>query len=366
MAEPTYRLIDCDTHVNEPPWLWTERVPAKFRDRAPRIERFDEGDAWVIEGVDVPINFGLNATAGRDPSEMVAWCRWEDIRHGGYDAKARLEEMDRDGIDAALLYPTPRLSQGIFANQDAEFHLALTRAYNDWLSEYAGQAPARLGGLFLVPNRGIDMALEELDRAAALPGMKGALVGCWPHGDLTLTEEDDVVWHALAERGIPLHIHVSLVNEMPGTHEGRIPGDVRFYDAPKRIGQLVWGGVLARIPDLKVVMVEVDCGWLPYMKEQFDDRYRRQALGAKLSLGEAPSAYIERNFWFTWITDHYGVRNRYDIGVDRMMWSSDYPHVGSNWPTSWRVIQAGMSGVPPHEREKMLAANAQDLYHFGE
>ena len=102
------------------------------------------------------------------------------------------------------------------------------------------------------------------------------------------------------------------------------------------------------------------------LKEQFDDRYRRQALGAKLSLAEAPSAYIERNFWFTWITDHYGVRNRYDIGVDKMMWSSDYPHVGSNWPTSWRVIQAGMSGVPPHEREKMLAGNAQEIYRFGE
>jgi predicted TIM-barrel fold metal-dependent hydrolase len=365
IATGTYELIDCDAHVNEPPDLWTSRVSSKFRDRAPRIERFDEGDAWVLEGVDAPINFGLTATAGMDPLKMTAWCRWEDVRPGGYDPAARLAEMDRDLVDAELLYPTPRLSHSVIANTDTEFHLELVRAYNDWLSEFASHAPDRLGGIFLVPNRGIDMALAEIDRASQLPGMRGALVGCWPHGDLELSDEDDRVWHALAERNIPVHIHVSLVNSMPSTHTGRIPGDLRFYDAPKRMLQLVWGGVFDRVPDLRVVLVEVDCGWVPYLKEQVDDRYRRQALGAKLKLQHAPSHYIERHMWFTWITDHYGVRNRHDIGVDRMLWSSDYPHVGANWPASWRVIAAEMSGVPPTERRRMLSENAQELYNFG-
>jgi predicted TIM-barrel fold metal-dependent hydrolase len=128
---------------------------------------------------------------------------------------------------------------------------------------------------------------------------------------------------------------------------------------------MVWGGVFDRIPDLRLVMVEVDCGWVPYVKEQADDRYRRQALAAKVKLEHTPSHYIERNVWWTWITDHYGIRNRHDIGVERMLWSSDYPHVGSNWPASWRVIQADMSGVAPEERDLMLAGNAQELYGFG-
>ncbi len=157
-------LISGDSHVNEPGDLWTTRVPAKFRDRAPRIERFDEGDAWVIEGVADPINFGMNACAGLAPEDMHAWTRFEDMRSGGYDPSARLAEMDHDGVDAEVLYPTPRLAQGIVANTDTEFHLALVRAYNDWLSEYVALAPERFAGLALLPNRGATHAVAELER----------------------------------------------------------------------------------------------------------------------------------------------------------------------------------------------------------
>src|SRR5579859_5814041 len=95
-----YRLISADTHVNEPPDLWTSRVPAKFKDRVPRIERFDEGDAWVIEGVTDPINFGMNACAGLNPEDQKGWMRFDEMRRGGWDPAARIEEMDRDGVDA--------------------------------------------------------------------------------------------------------------------------------------------------------------------------------------------------------------------------------------------------------------------------
>ncbi len=107
-----YRLISADTHVNEPGDLWTSRVPNRLKERVPRIERFPEGDGWVIEGASDPINFGMNACAGLDPEEQKGWVRFEDIRHGGYDPAARIEEMNKDGVDAEILYPTPRLSQG--------------------------------------------------------------------------------------------------------------------------------------------------------------------------------------------------------------------------------------------------------------
>ena len=359
-----YRLIDADTHVNEPPELWLERLPAQYRDRAPRIHSFEEGDAWVLEGVADPINFGLNSTAGMEPDRMQPWVRWEDVRPGGYDPAARVREMDRDMLDAAVLYPTPRLSHYLIATKDPDFHLAQVRAYNDWLSDYAGHAPERLGGILLLPNRGVDQALAEFERAIALPGMVGALVGCYPHGDLQIKPEDDRLWRAIADAGVPLNIHVSMVDEMPRTHTDRIPGDIRFYDAPRRILQFIWGGVFERIPELELVVAEVDIGWVPYMREQIDDRYRRQALGARLDLPAPPSHYLDRNVSFSYITDHYGVRNRHAVGVDRILWSSDYPHVGSNWPHSWRTIAADYSGIPPAERDRMLAGNAQRLYRF--
>ncbi len=362
-AARRYRLIDADSHVNEPPDLWRSRVPARFRDRAPRMEHFEQGDAWVLEGVPDPITFGLNATAGLPPGEMRQWVRWDDIRRGGWDPAARVAEMDADGVDAQVLFPTPRLSHSIVANRDAEFHLALVRAYNDWLGEYCSYAPDRLGGVPMVPNRGVEEAVAEFRRAVALPGVVGALVTCYPHGDLDIAPEDDALWREVAGAGVPLHIHVSMINEMPGAHRTKVVGEVRFWDAPTRILQLVQSGVFDRIPDLHVVVVETDCGWVPYLKEQTDDRFHRMGRGPA-TVDRLPSDYIAEHFSFTYITDHYGIRNRHDIGVERILWSSDYPHVGADWPNSWRTIAADFSGVPAAERDLILAGNAERLYRF--
>lgn len=363
--DQSHWLIDADTHVNEPPNLWSSRLPERFRSRAPRMEHFDEGDAWVLEGVKDPINFGFNACAGMPPEKARGWIRWDEIRPGGHDPKARLVEMDQAMTDANVLFPTPRLSHSIIANTDADFHLALVQAYNDWLSEYCEYAPDRLGGSMLLPNRGVDMALAEIERVASRRGISSALIGCFPHGDLEISEEDDRIWKALAEREIPVVIHVSMINEMPGGHKGKLPGDVRFYDAPTRILQFVLTGVFDRVPDLKVVVAETDIGWLPYFKEQVDDRFRRMGGIPPMNLKAPPSAYIEEYFYFTYITDHHGVLNRHSIGVDRIMWSSDYPHTGSNWPNPWRTIAAEYAGVPRAERELMLMGNAKKLFHFG-
>ncbi len=117
-----------------------------------------------------PINFGMNACAGLDPEEMKGWVRFDDIRRGGYDPAARLEEMDRDGVDAEVLYPTPRLSNAIIANRDVEYHTAMIRAYNDWVVEYVEYAPERFGGLAILPNRGVEGAVAELERVIDRPG----------------------------------------------------------------------------------------------------------------------------------------------------------------------------------------------------
>jgi predicted TIM-barrel fold metal-dependent hydrolase len=373
LGAPGYRLVDADSHINEPPDLWTSRVSAKFKDRAPRMEHFEQGDAWVLEGVTDPINFGSNAAAGVPLAERSAWVRWEDIRPGGYDPKARLLEMDVDLVDAAVLYPTPRISHLMIANPDPEFHLAMIRAYNDWLSEYAEHDPTRLGGIMLIPNRGVDAAVAEIERVIDRPGMVGCLLGCYPHGDLDLSIEDDPVWRAIAERDVPLHIHVALVNEYPSDiyapgmiTQGLVQGYLRFRDVPGRMLQFLEGGVFDRVPNLNIVLAEVDAGWVPYVKEQVDNRVLRRELGSDMRGRRLPSSVIEEHFYYTYITDHFAVRNRSYVGVDRLMWSSDFPHGGSDWPGSVRVIHADFADVPSWERDLILAGNAQRLYRFGQ
>lgn len=369
----TYRLIDADTHINEPPGLWVDRVPSQHADRVPRVQRFEEGDAWVMEGVKDPINFGLNAAATLPKTQRKPWVRFEDIPAGGWDPTVRLEEMDVDQVDAAVLYPTPRLSHLMIATQDPELHLAMVRAYNDWLAEYAGHDPSRLGGIALIPNRGIDMAVDEIKRVATMPGIAGLLIGCYPHGDKDLSPEDDPVWAAAIEARLPLHIHVKLIDEFPKDiyapgvmSMGRAEGDLRFLQSPTLMVQFLNSGVLDRLPELQLVFAEVDAGWVPYVKEQLDNRFRRRTAGAEARRAMLPSERIEQHFAFTYLTDHFAVRNRHDIGVENLLWSSDFPHSGSDWPDSWVTIEADFAGVPKDEKAAILAGNAQRLYRFGE
>jgi uncharacterized protein len=359
---PRYRLIDGDTHINEPPDLWTSRIEKKFVDRVPHMEHFDEGDAWVIEGVDDPISFGLNACAGTPPSEQKPWIRFEDLRRGGYDPVARLSEMDIDRIDGAFLYPTPRLTQGVVTNKDPELQVAMVRAYNDWLSEYATVDPTRLFGLAILPICGVKEAVAEYERILTLPGMKGATILCYPHGTAEIDESDDALFAAVAASGLPLNIHHQLNANPPSLHKFKLAAEPRFNDAPKRMLEFIFTGVFDRFPELMVGFIEVDAGWVPFCKEQFDNRYHRTATAFHLEMDGPPSEYIDRHCFFTYISDTYAVDNRHAVGVENMLWSSDYPHVGSDWPHSWRTIDAAFSGVPADEKALILWGNAARLY----
>ncbi len=360
----TYRLVSADSHVNEPPDLFSKRVPPGLLDRAPRVERFDEGDAWLIEGVSDPINFGMNACAGLPPEEMKGWAKFEDIRRGGWDPLARLLEMDRDGVDAEVLYPTPRLANAIIANPDREYHVAMIRAYNDWLSEYVERAPARFAGLAILPNRGADTALAEIDRMKGRSGIRGLMMGCYPNGSLRPEPEDDAVWERLQDLGVPINIHVALTQSMPSAHTAKLPGWGRLFDAPNRMVQLIFDGVFDRHPGLQVVFAEVDCGWVPYVKEQMDNNYQRLEPVSHFGLSAPPSVYIERHFHFAFITDPLGISLRDRIGCERILWSTDYPHISADWPNSRRTLQAAFSGVPESEQTLILADNAVRLYGF--
>ena len=150
-------------------------MPRKFRDRAPRTERFEHGDAWVLEGISEAITFGFNAAAGTDLMTLNPWKRWDEIDRAGFDPRARIGAMDAlSGVDAELLYPSPRLLQYITTVPDDEFHVALVRAYNEWLAEYCNLAstpvpPRRAGGDH--QPRKAHRATAELDRPPwPLPG----------------------------------------------------------------------------------------------------------------------------------------------------------------------------------------------------
>ena len=315
---------------------------------------FEQGDAWVLEGVADPINFGMNACAGLPPEQMTGWKRFDEIRRGGYDPAARLEEMDQDGVDAEVLYPTPRLSPGgVRLHRRRLPPRAACRRTTTGSSEYVAYAPERFAGLALLPNRGAEGAVAEIERVQDRPGIRG--VRRWA---ATRTARSSVT--ARGRRGVrapgrggraPVDPRVAHAGDAVGA-PSPLPGYGRFFDAPNRIVEMIFAGIFDRFPALSVVIAEVDCGWVPYFKEQIDNNYQRLDAVSDFTIDDLPSEYVERNVHFTFITDTFGVRSRHDVGVDNMLWSSDYPHISADWPYSWRSIQAAMSGVPHEEREQ--------------
>lgn len=323
----------------------------------------------MIEGVPDPMPIGLNACAGQDPRLRQSWVRFEDIRSGGWDPAERLKEIEIAGVDAEVLYPTPRLAQAIYGTTDSELHLALVQAYNDWIHEYASHDLGRFRALAIVPNRGVDHALAEIARVGDRPSTGGVLLGAYPGGTVKPSADDDPVFAALVEQRLTVNVHVSLSNTLPTGAPTllALPAAGRFTAATNHLIDLVFSGIFDRFPTLNMVFAEVDCGWLPYFSEQADDNFLRHSRSSLRDheLTKLPSEYMRQHFPATFINDNYAVENRHRIGVERMLWSNDYPHITSDWPMSWKTINASFADVPPHERHAILSGNAQRIFGFG-
>jgi len=365
-------LISADSHVVEPPDLWTSRLPRKYQDRAPHQERMEQGDAWVIPG-SAPFPYGLIQCGGLPPEEYRLWIKWEEVRPETYDIPLRLKSQDRSGVRAEVLYPSPRIAIAMYANDtDPEYHLALVRAYNDWLSEQCAAHPDRLVGLALAPSGGdVAVSVKEVERALALPGIKGVQINKYPTTGQRLHKDDDPLFKASADAGAAVHIHVGLAQSESGMPKqasefpGAFTGVFRFYDPPIRMAEMIYTGLLDRIPELQVVWAEVDVGWVGYLMEQLDDRIARQNPAQRIKLKHKPSEYFRRNFHYTVVKDAYGIRNRETVGADRIMWSSDFPHATCDFPDFAAAIAHDFKGVPENELRLMLADNAARLYGLG-
>ena len=119
--------------------------------------------------------------------------------------------------------------------------------------------------------------------------------------------------------------------------------------------EFMWTGVLDRFPNFKVLFAEVDAGWVPFFKEQVDNRFHRQAKASKYTVKLSPSEYFDRHFYYTFITDAYAIRNREAVGVTNMLWSDDFPHMGGDWPYTQRSLSQYFFEVPREQRELILS-----------
>lgn len=385
----TYRYISGDSHLEVHPDNWTPRVPAEYRDLAPRIARMpDGGDAWVVEGQPFrQVAFDLYGGKGRE--QWFPWGQTYESTPGTTgDPAERVRLQDQDGIDAEVLFPNQAAGPNFWRNiRHDDAYRAVIHAYNDWLGDFCAYAPERLIGMGLIPATNLEDALAELEyiRKRSLPGV---MLSCFPSGKGQPNPEDDTFWRAALDMQMPISIHQAFNREGkrggPLLRYPRYPknwdlvgasADLAFQvDRLGRLGslnavQMALDGVFERFPDLQIFFAETQIAWIPLFLEQADIRYGRHWYWAQNVLGwnplpKRPTEYIREHCLWGFQEDKVGVELRYHIGVDKIIWATDFPHQESEFPHSMGVIERVFAEVPPEEKRKIVAQNVIDYFHL--
>jgi predicted TIM-barrel fold metal-dependent hydrolase len=381
-----YRYISADGHFESPPEQWIHRVPKQYRDRAPRRIKLANGhDGLLLEGSRL-IYGGTSLYGGRAPENFDPTIMDFDATPGCGSPEQRLREQDQDGIDAEVLFALDVRNSAI---RDRSALIAIVHGFNQYMAEeYCAVDRDRLIAAAVLPNVGAAEDIVEMEDCKRL-GLKAAWLRTFPSGKTYPTPEDDRFWAAALDLDMPLIVHTSFpahvgsretpLFKYPQEPEGeqRPPTDFvqrlarqgPFHTGSVEASQLVVAGVFERFPKLQIYWAENNVGWIPYFYEQMDHEYTVNRFWAERHLGlpklkRLPSEYLREHAYWGFFEDHVGVRLRHEVGVDRMMWSTDFPHVVTRWPHSLKVLESQMRGVPEDEQKKMSALNAVKFFRL--
>jgi predicted TIM-barrel fold metal-dependent hydrolase len=385
-------IISVDDHVMEPRDLWQRELPAHLRDRGPRTVRervrleFSGGhygfvrdapdgdwcDVWLFEDMAVPTGL-LHGPAGvprRDVSNKAA--TYEDFRPGTYEQGERLKDMDINHVEAAVNYPNifPRFAgQGFAERNDKELALLCLQIYNDWMiDEWCGGAGrGRLIPLTLIPLWDAELAAAEVRRCAG----KGSHAVAFSENPtkLGLPSLYSGKWEpflaACAETETTISMHIGSSSSMPTTSADAPLSTSMALSSQNAQGSVVdwvFSGTLARFPELKVVWAESQIGWLPYLLERMDLVWK-EGVG-DLDLPQAPSSYARGRIWGCVFDDQHGLVSRDAVGMDSILFETDYPHSDGTFPRSREVAHrlCANAGMNAEDCWKFLRGNAISAY----
>ena len=370
----SFKYISADSHVVEPPDLWLKRIDRRYLDRAPRVVREADSDYFVVEGMGRPkLGIGTVSSAEKKPEAITMEERWENVRPGGYDPFERIKDMDRDGVEAELLYPTFGLF--LFSQADLDFQFACYQAFNDWLANFCSSFPKRLFGVGIIPSEPADRAMAEMDRITKIgrgpgPSLRAAMISVRPaEGKGYDHPMYDPIFSQAEALGMPLSLHLAASKRsFAYTGNRLVDFALGFTPAMYSIALMIFSGVFDRHPKLKIASVENDAAWAAVMMERMDQRYERDrflmASSNRITSGRLPSQQFREHVYCTFMRDHTAVRNREYIGVENILWGSDYPHQDSTWPNSAKVLSEHFEGIPEEDRRKIARRNAIKLYNL--
>jgi predicted TIM-barrel fold metal-dependent hydrolase len=405
------RFIDSDGHILEPPTGMQDFAPTTFRDRIWHVESGSDGQEWIVfDGHRTPA-LGLAGTAGF-PDEKVDQVRNGEImytatRPSGWTASLRLADLDTDGIELSVLYPTFML--GLQSVKDVAFGVAQARAYNDWCSSHLAEGQGRLFGAGALPPmhraKDVKAVADELRRVATLPGMVSVFMRPNPAVDWRPFDDPvyDPIWQAAQDTGLPIAFHPFLAPDLPGACAGMKlarprEADGRRYVSLAEMGRLqaaaptsfipniyftqaianpadvmaslcyiTAGGVCERFPGAKFIFLEANGGWLVPWLERLDHHARKFSWDVPW-LKMLPSEYFRRQCWISFDPDEsmLEVTARSPLcGADRIIWASDYPHPDAKFPGVTEELTEALGGLSFEQKQAITSESAIALYGIG-
>ena len=388
------RIISVDDHVVEPPDLWQSRLPERFKERGPRVERkrirfgtdgkggqgalgfseTDDGDwcdVWYYQDLASPFMM-LSAAVGFEEVGFAV-TTFDEVRRGAWEQSARLEDMDANHTEAAICFPNtlPRFCGQTFLEQpDKELGLLCVQAYNDWMIDEwsAGAGQGRLIPLTMVPLWDAEMAAEEIRRCAA----KGSHAVTFPENPVPLglpsIHDKDRFWDpffvACQETETVVCMHIGSSSKMPSTAPDApfiISSTLTFQNAMGSLCDYLFSGTLARFPELTIAYSEGQVGWMPYILERADKLWEERSNNSFGTwLPEPPSSYVPGRVYGCIFDDRTGLRNRDVVGMDQICFETDYPHADSTYPHSKETLAkiAEEAGLDQEELYKLARGNA--------
>jgi predicted TIM-barrel fold metal-dependent hydrolase len=371
-----YDLIDADAHVNPPPTFWDDYLPARLKDRGPRLElgADNESHDWVVfEDARKPL---VIATASN--TKIIG--RYAEMGMSGYEPSVRLADMNADGVDTAVLF-----GGGPLGSTDNELFVESFQAYNRWLADFCSHDKKRLVGVAYVPMQDVDQSIAILKDAAAR-GLRGVNIPAFPMSQagskgaggfaaqvLALTgdpdgprqydsPEFDPFWQACVDLDMPITIHLGARVARPDMQRPIVHVVMSKVAMAEPIAIMILGGVFDRFPTLRFGSIESGVGWMSWMAQYMDKIYATHPIWVKVKLKEMPSYYMDRNIYGSFIRDKIGVSLRNRKGGKNIMWSSDYPHSETSWPKSAAEIDEQFEGLSEEERRPMLCDNARQFF----
>jgi predicted TIM-barrel fold metal-dependent hydrolase len=355
--------ISADAHVNEPHDLWYNRLDEGLRDKAPHHIKDAAHGGWTLV-----VNGENSVGVSRKPAEIID----ADEREAAASPEVRFEMMRVDGISAEIVHPTIGLF--VYRMVDGDAGTASCRVYNDWIYERLGGSSPRIKLTALIPTWDVDDAIAEVERMAALESIGGLMLpiaGTPPWND----PQWERLWSAITATGKPAVMHQSTGHSFPYTGLGAVTVNMLHMQsmAPRTAALFSCSGILERHPELHVVLVEVNGGWMAWTMTMLDENYvgitssmtqPRSSYRRNPELQELPSFYIRRQLHATFQRDPIAIFNRQWTGDEALMWGNDFPHNEGTYPDSLKVLEELLVDVPDESAAKIVGGNAAHLFGF--